>query len=321
MNDGCVPQMSVVMITPDRYDTLRKTVQYLQAQTAREQLEIVIVAPSATALGLDDSELKEFCRYLVVEAGEIRSVARAWAAGIRQATAPVVIYAEDHCYPEPCWAEALIEAHRGPWGAVGPVMGNANPWSRISWANFFIAYGRWAEPAVAGETDDVPAHNSAYKRAPLLDYGPDLEGMLEVESLLHRDLRARGYRLYWEPAAKTSHVNFTLLSPLVRAEFHYGRLFASARAQRWSLLARWLYALCGPVIPLVRVRRVIRQIYRTGQQRALLPGILPALLVGLISAALGEMLGYISGVGAAPVGKCDLEFHRHRYLREQDGQG
>jgi Glycosyl transferase family 2 len=313
-------KMSVVLVTPDRYDTIRKTMHYLREQTVRGRLEIVIVAPSAKGLQLNQSELKEFCQFRVVEVGAINSVGRAWAAGVREASAPVVVFTEDHCYPEPGWAETLIKAHRGPWVAVGPVMANANPASLTSWANFFVAYGRWAERAIAAETDDIPPHNSAYKRAILLEYGVALEAMLEVESLLHQDLRTKGYRLYWEPGAKTFHVNYTVMSSWVRAEFHYGRLFGAARSQTWPLLKRLIYIFVGPLIPFVRLRRVLTEIHRTGKQRDLLPMILPAVLIGLAAAATGEMFGYALGAGAASQGKWNLEFHRYRHLRKKHGQ-
>jgi GT2 family glycosyltransferase len=312
--------MSVIIITPDRYETVRETMKHLRAQTARDRLEIVIVAPSANTLGLESSELNGFCGFRVVEIGGVRSLGQAWAAGVRHASAPVVIYAEDHTFPDPRWAEALIDAHRQPWAMVGPVMGNANPDSLVSWANFFTAYGRWAEPAEAGEIDDVPPHNSACKRVVLLDYGPELEAMLEVETLLHRDLRAKGYRFYLEPAARTHHVNFTMVSPLLRAEFNYGRLFAAARAAHWSLLRRLIYGGGAPLIPLVRLGRIRREIRRTRLPRHVLLGMLPALLIGLVSSAAGEMFGYALGAGNAPQGKWELEFHRNRYLKKRVGE-
>jgi glycosyltransferase involved in cell wall biosynthesis len=223
------PQMSVVLITPDRYDTIRKTMKCLRAQTVRDQLEIVIVAPSAKGLNLEESESKEFCQFRVVEVGAIKSVGRARATGIREASAPVVVLAEDHCYPNRRWAEALIDAHRQPWAAVGPVIANANPGTKVSWASFFIGYGPWVGPAEAGLIDDLPGHNSSYKRAILLDYGPELEVMLEAESVLHWDMQAKGYRLYLEPRAKTYHLNFTRPSAFLRALFHFGRMFAGTR--------------------------------------------------------------------------------------------
>jgi len=106
---GRSPELSVVIVTPDGYETIRKTMDHLRAQTARDRLEIVIVAPSVQQLDLPDGGPPGFSRVSVVDVGEIHSIARAYAAGIRQATAPVVVLSEDHSFPETGWAAALSE--------------------------------------------------------------------------------------------------------------------------------------------------------------------------------------------------------------------
>ena len=141
MNDCCAAQMSVVLVTPDRYDAISKTMEHLQAQTVPDQLEIVIVAPSAARLNFDAAELTTFGRVRVVEVGEIKSTGRAIAAGVQEASAPVVTYAEEHSYPAPGWAEALIKAHRQSWAVVGATIANANPGNMISWASLFTDFG------------------------------------------------------------------------------------------------------------------------------------------------------------------------------------
>jgi hypothetical protein len=45
----------------------------------------------------------------------------------------------------------------------------------------------------------------------------------------------------------------------------------------------------------VRFGRIWKELWRSGKGRELLPGIIPALLVGLITGALGEMVGYAMG--------------------------
>jgi hypothetical protein len=42
------------------------------------------------------------------------------------ARAPIVALAEDHAFPAPGWAEALIAAHRDPWAAIGAVIRHPN---------------------------------------------------------------------------------------------------------------------------------------------------------------------------------------------------
>jgi glycosyl transferase family 2 len=320
MMDNCGAQMSVVLVTPDRYNAIRKTMKHLAAQTVVDRLEIVIVAPSAATLNFDASDRAAFGRVRVIEVGEINSTGRAIAAGVRGATAPVVTYAEEHSYPATGWAEALIKAHRQSWAVVGASIANANPVNMISWASLFTDFGPWVEPAEAGEISHLPWHHASYKRAVLSEYGPKLGRMLETEGILHRDLQAKGHRLYLESAAKTNHVNISRLSSYIRAEFHGARMFAAnrARSSKWSILQRLLYICRMPLIPFVRLRRVLRHIFRTGRGRELLPGILPTLAAGLVADACGQLMGYAFGPGNAAQRRVSFELNRYQHTIEWD---
>jgi glycosyltransferase involved in cell wall biosynthesis len=316
-NEG-QPLMSVVVVTPDAYATVRKSIRHLRAQKLRGRLEVVLVAPSAEGLQLDASEMRDFFDYKIVEVGPVGSTARARAAGVRAASAPVVALVEDHAYPAPGWAEALINRHREQWAAVGPVMSNANPRSTTSWTNLLIEYAQWLDPAEGGEREHLPGHNGSYKRDVLLQYGERLEAMLDAESILHWDLRARGYRLWLEPKARTFHQNFSVASASIPLRFNGGRLFAAARARAWPLWRRALFTCAAPLIPAVRCCRIVRELSRPGRPRRLLPRVLPALLVGLACDGAGELVGYALGPGDAMRKLSDMEFHRERYLCEKD---
>lgn len=314
---GKSPAMSVVVITPDRYATIRKTIKHLRAQKVSGSLEILIVAPSASKLDLDEAEMRSFHSYNIVEVGHMSSTARARAKGARQTSARIVAFAEDHAFPAPGWAEALIARHLEAWAAVGPVMTNANPRSITSWANLLIEYAQWLDPTEGGEREHLPGHNCSYKREILLAYGDRLEAMMDAESILHWDLRAKGHKLYLEPKARTFHQNFTARTPSLTLRFNGGRLFASSRAQGWSLWRRALFACASPLIPLLRCQRIARELLKPGRPRHLLPRLLPVLLVGLVFDGAGEMTGYAFGPGGAMAKLSDMEFHRERYMTEQ----
>jgi GT2 family glycosyltransferase len=144
--------------------------------------------------------------------------------------------------------------------------------------------------------------------------------MLGAESVLHWDLRARGYRLYLEPKARIAHLNFGLQSSWMRAQFYSGRLFAAVRAQRWSPLRRLLYTAGAPLIPLVRLRRILQQLPQSGRQQHSALRILLALLFGLTVSAMGEGIGYALGSGDAGRKLSHFEFHRVRHLTKRDRQ-
>lgn len=312
------PALSVVIPMPRGYDAIRTTVRFLGAQSSRDFLELVIVAPSARAVDIEQSEL-EWCRHVrVVESGTMTSLGAAYAAGVRGATAPVVAFAEDHSYPAPGWAKALIERHREPWGAVGPVVANANPGNPFGDAAYYMGYGRWAGVIAPAEIDDVPGHNSSYKRAILLNQGFELSALLEVETILHWGLRIRGYRLFLEPAARTNHHNPSTLLFLLRQSFHYGRLFAAARARTWPGWRRALYTAAAVLIPAVRLWRVVPQMRRAiGVGR--LARVLPALVIGLITSAFGEFIGYAWGPGGSKSRLFTLECTYHRHVKMAAG--
>ncbi|MGH2957081.1 MAG: glycosyltransferase, partial [Solirubrobacterales bacterium] len=269
------PDMSVVIVT-DSLETIAKPLRNLRAQTIADRLELVLVAPRGTELDVDALELQPLWQTLLVEIDDIRSLAWAREPGIRAARAPIVALAESHTYHEPRWAEALVEAHRGPWAAVGPAIANANPTFASSWASLIVDYGPWVEPEGSAEMADLPGHNSSYKRSILTSYGPELKQLLEAETLLHEDLRRKGHRLWMEPGARVTHLNVTLPSSWVGERVGAGRRFGAARAANWSWAHRLLYAAASPLIPLVRLRRMV-PVWRRCRRRNDLPrGFLPA---------------------------------------------
>jgi hypothetical protein len=305
-------ELSVIMLTPDSGATLLRTIRALAAQTARRRLELVFVIPAAGQLQVDPRDLSAFGSCQVVEIGAMTSTAAARAAGVRAARAPVVAFAEDHSFPMAGWAEALIDAHRGPWTGVGPVMHNANPDTATSWANLLVDYAPWVDPIPFGEYDHIPGHNSSYKRNALLAFGDALQDVLEAESVLQWDLRGRGHRFAIEPSARTRHENFAKPGASVALRFHSGRLFAANRAREWSVGRRAFYACAAPLIPAVRMARTIGVLRRIQLPASL--RLLSLLALLFLVDGFGELLGYASGSGGSMRRLTDMEFHRERYV-------
>ena len=303
------PALAAIVVIPDTYDTVRRTISHLQAQSAADQIEIIFVAPSHQQLGLDESELTCFHSWHVVEVGTVTCIAHAFAAGIRHASAPIVALTEDHSFPDANWAEVMIAAHRQPWAAVGPSMRNGNPSTMLSWADFYQSYGEWAHPISSGPIRHLPGHNSSYKRDILLEYGNRLENLMQAESILHRHLRAQGRELWLESRTCTSHLNFTSWSSWIPLRYHTGREFAATWAQTWSLPRRLFFTAAAPLIPWVRLWR-IQKCVRRGQSGGFLIRLFPTLFVGLLVDGLGQMVGYATGAGGSMEKVAKYEFHR-----------
>ena len=312
-----MPALSVILPTADDFSTIRMTVRALRAQTIRQKIQLVIVVPGDN-VPIPDKEVEGFGRVLVVNGGQMVTSNRSRVAGIRAATSPIVVLAEDHSFPAPDWAEALLAAHQQGYAVIGPVVRNGNPRTMLSWANLLLEYGPWLDGAERAELDDLPGHNSAYRRDLLVEYGDQLEEMFEVEAVIQRDLRSKGHRMLLEPRASTSHLNFSQLWPSLLLRLNAGRSFAAYRTHGWSFSKRIGYALASPLIPFVRLVRIVRLLRNSSELDDLFPRVLPMLCTVLVVDGLGELIGYTSGPGGSPRFLGSIEFNRVRFLASQD---
>jgi hypothetical protein len=306
------PRLSVVLVT-DAYETIQPVVARLAQQTVRDAIELVIVGPTGTPLAPERGELAGFAAVRVIELEAIEPLAPARAEGVRAATAPIVFLGETHTYPYTDWAEALIAAHAEGWTGVVPMLRNANPDGAISWANLLFDYGPWCEGRPAGEVERVPIYNTSYKRSVLLEF-EDLESLLTSGNELVLRLRAKGHRLYFEPAARIDHVNVSRPRAWIEERYVAGVMIAGSRLEHWSRGRRLLHACTWPAIPLVLLSRLVQPVRRLRARQPLPRGTYGVMLVSAVVTAFGEAVGYIRGAGTSAEPRLtEYELHKVRY--------
>jgi hypothetical protein len=305
------PKLAVILAT-DTYASIRPVVDRWRQQSARKQVELVLVAPSVDAVSPVLEHREEFENLQIVE-DALTSLAVARAAGIRAATAPIVFVGETHSYPQPGFVEALLAEFSGPWSAVAPAFGNANPKGVLSWAAFLSDYGRWVEGSLAGETSETPIYNAAYRLPVLLQLGDRLAPSLDQGDELWVALRAGGHRALLAPQARLDHVNVSRPWDWVRERFLAGLLIGHHRALRWSLARRVIY-LCGSfLIPFVLTWRIAPGTWRTVRRKNLPSMTIPAIVVGMTIKAAGEFAGYAGFFGDAQRQMLEYEVHKLAY--------
>jgi hypothetical protein len=315
------PALSSVLITPDDYAAIAKTMQHLRVQTIAEQIELVLVVPRTDRIHVPPDVEASFHSVRFVEITALGSLAVARAAGVAAASAPVVAFNEDHSFPEPGWAAALLDAHRRGYTGVAPEMKNGNPASALSWAAMFLHFGGAVEPGNGFETTHPAAsHNMSYTRAALLEMGDRLSELMLAELFLHEALRARGHRFWVEPAAVTRHINLSRLRPALIHAWTGGRMYGGLRREfgAWPLVRRIVYAGGSPLIPPLRLSRVVRLLRRTRAGRSVMPRVLPAMTLILTIHAIGEAVGYLFGMGRTRISYSEFETRRERHVRPEE---
>jgi hypothetical protein len=312
-------ELSAIAVGPD-LAALRPLLACLGRQTARERMELVVVAPASAHAEIERAAPAGVAGLRLVDWPRVDALPPARVAGIRVASAPVVAFTETHSFPEPDWAAALIARHREDCVAVGPVFVNGNPARALSWTSILLDYGRFMDRPdrrAAETSDDLPGHNSSYKRDVLAGWGDDLVELLMAESALHAGLRRRGGRLVLDPAARTRHVNVTRPRSWVRERWCSGRLYAASRSLGWARARRRAYAAAWPLIVAVRLPRLLADARRVGGRRLAARVAAPALL-GLTVQSAAEAAGYLAGPGRTAHDVIDIELHRFDHLARGD---
>jgi hypothetical protein len=303
--------LSLVLAT-DTYATIRPVLDRWRQQSASQEIELVLVAPSVDAVSPALKHRNEFENLQIVE-DPMTNLAVARAAGIRAATAPIVFVGETHSYPQPGFVEALLTEFSGPWSSVAPAFENANPKGILSWAAFLSDYGRWVEGSGAGETSETPIYNAAYRLPVLLQLGDRLAPSLDHGDELWVTLRAGGHRARLAPQARLGHVNVSRPWDWMRERFLAGLLIGHHRAQRWSPLRRVIY-LCGsPLIPFVLTWRIAPGAWRCVRRKNLPWMTIPTIVAGMTIKAAGEFAGYAGFLGDAQRQMLEYEVHKLAY--------
>ena len=289
------PSISVIVVGDRGFAVLHAIIACLAEQTIAHEIELLAVVPT-------DEEPPEgsethFARFRAVAAGPITNRGRAAAAGVRLARAPVIAFTENHCFPEPDWAEALVAAHvaAGRPAGVAPAILNANPETLISWAGYAIAYARFHPGRPAGEIEDMPLHNTTYRRDLLMVRDNRLEELLAVESALQKDLRAAGERFLFEPRARAYHVNEVPFGLIVAALFSTGWRYGGNRGRRWWWPRRATYALVFPFLSIPITYNLLRQLIPVADAPRLSPSLIARVWLISVLHALGEAAGYALG--------------------------
>lgn len=294
------PELSVILQVGGERERARNCLASLLGQNIVDRMEIILLDyglethPPLTAS--DHPAVK------LIQRPSYEPIGKSRALAVREASAPIVAFIEDHCLAFDGWAQAIVLRHHDGWKAIGPEMHTGNPGVGISDAIALMNYAKWLPPARAGIMDLLVGHNTAYDREILESFGEHLDDLLRCDPLLQWKIQERGFDLYLDPHMKVAHINETEMRTIMSGYFYWNRMFAPTRAAEfsWPVIKRLLWVVLFPLIPLVRIAKLFLYLVRDRPQllgRYL--NSLPVQIVAQYAAAIGQAIGLVRGIGTA----------------------
>jgi hypothetical protein len=289
--------MTVVVVTGCQRHRAERNLACLLSQTALDSMEIVV---TDTTPYLGTLRGSEHASVRCLQRPDLNDVSSASAEAVRQARGEIIAFLEDHSYPSPGWAEAVIEAYNRPVAMVNYAFIDTEPQTYLSRSFLMTEYGRWMAPVRPGPILIAASNNISYRREVLLRFEDRLEDWLKVEYLMHRRIRELGGIVWLEPMAIVAHENWVRLTDGLRANAAMKRVTAgllTSMRGRWRLPRRFFYAAAMTIAPALHLWRLARSLWNRPSLWLHFLAALPVSVAVYCYASYYEALGYLFGPG------------------------
>jgi hypothetical protein len=272
-------ELSVVIAAQDAGPNLKRCLDALTPQLPPGEMEILVVGTSG------------------------KNVPQLWSEGIGAAQGKIVALTIENCLPASDWARRTIQAHAGPWSAVGGAIEIDPGASLVDWAVYFCRYSAFMPLFEPTFPDDLPGDNCSYK-SEALGRVRGLMGEGFWETFIHGDMRGRDEQLRSDPSVVVRYCGGLSARRFFRRRYLHGRYFAARRSRGMSRPRRWVRGAGFPAVALVLLHRIGLRVWKKRRHRAKFLAALPLISCFLLAWAAGESAGYFRGssAGVPPAG-------------------
>lgn len=278
--------MSVVVACNGAHGALERFLHTLWPQ--RDDAEVVACAPSAPGAALRDAFPD--VRWHVRERALVPVL---WRDGIDQATGDLVALTISPMIPRNGWLAGLRRALASADAVGGAV--EPGPGLRLSdLAECLCRYADDMLPFAAGPSLDLPGDNAGYRRSSLLAVGDAwADGFWEPE--VHRSMAGRGDTLVRDPTVVVEMGRSAGAAAFLRQRVTHARVYGRSRGARFGVARNVAGVVGSPLVPLVLVRRTMREARARGRGRDVVRT-LPFLVAYDVAWALGEAAGHLDAI-------------------------
>lgn len=296
--------LSIVVASRNTSRTIGLCLQALSEQAQDDNIEILVLDASTD----DSAEIaRHYQRINVIRADPSSLIPELWKKGIELTSGRSVAFTTANFIPSGNWIKELLSMLQNDHAAIGGVFEKLQPDELSQWAIYFLRYAAYPPAISPRRASQLAADNAVYRRWVFEKY-PDLlvDGFWEHE--VNRRLKADGHSLFLAPSLKVSMGYFSTPAEFFHQRFLHGRAFGAERAAQTSMPKRIFYIVASPLIPLVLLARVTRNVLKYSPHRAKFFLSLPWLIFYAFGWAFGELSGYLAGRPSAKRRQADIKF-------------
>jgi hypothetical protein len=295
VGDLSPPALSVIVVTISPVGVLRQCLEALVAGTRSFDVEILVVTEQSrvggSVMGLD--AFKDV-RWIMVPQG--CTVPRMRSVGMERSHGALVALIEDDCVVEPGWCEAILSAQRAGGGVVAGAVEPGGYRRGLDWAVYFCDYVRFMLPFRAAPAAALPGNNVSFPRAALAVLPADaVYHFTEFQAYQHWRRTATPMRV--DPAIRVRNAHAWSFADVTRVAYHHGRAFAGLRLARAPRSRRLMMAAATPLLPVLKVARLVRETVSRRRFVGRLVQALPWIVLFTASWSTGEAVGALFGAG------------------------
>jgi hypothetical protein len=305
MSGEIKPKLSVIVTIVGGMTFLRRCLNRLIPQTEGRAIE-VIVPYDSTAPRIGDLK-STYPQVRFIDMGVVKTDGcpgtqqaahemfdRRTAVGLNAARGDIVALLQDYGAPDADWCDQILEAHRLPHEVIGGAV-ELEGKGILNWAVYFLDFGRFQLPLSEGPRKYLTDVNVSYKRA-ALESVRELWADRYKEVTVNWALAGKGMSLWQRPQMVVRQDRGQLsFRHLINERYSWGRLFGCIRTREISMLARLLYIVLSPAIPLILLGRSARKVFVGGRHRGAFILAFPHLVAMTFFWCVGEFMGYLTG--------------------------
>lgn len=289
------PAFTVVLVAGNRRERAQRMLRSVLEQDIADQI-VIMVYDRADQPSRDLPELtRPGIIYEAVDKGS--TIGQLLARATLAAATEIIAFIEEHVVVPPGWARESLRRHADGYAGVTGTLTCGNSQYRGARIIFSITYGAYMRPQEAGETTEIPGHNSSFIRSKLLKFRDELEWLLGTEILLIRRLVADGEKFYRAADLTLKHWNETTLCDGCRALFFWNQMYICnlATMEKWSFTHRALYLMATSLVPFVRAFKNYTHAKQNRSDMKQFFADLPAAVVLHAASAAGMIAGLLFG--------------------------